>query len=153
MNMRWAIFLLCLCAGCAHTPAPMTIPDYEPKGPVASIDAQPHIVAQLEPELVEYPGLGVHLVANVAEETYCYHERFYCFFGGRWFRAEAIAGPWNALSMKYVPIAIYRVRGHLPPSLEAEAREENRSARISLVSFQLVNPAPAGDPPDLVETK
>lgn len=138
--------LLLVCAGCAHTPAPMTIPDYVPKDEVVSIADQPRIVAELEPELVEYPGLGVHLVANVTEETYCYHDRFYCFLQGRWFRAEAIGGPWDAVSMKYVPVAIYRVRGHLPPKLELEAREEGKPARISLVSFRLVEPPAASKP-------
>jgi len=142
------MLLLAMCAGCAHTPAPMTIPEYVPEDEVASIDVQPRIVAEIEPELVEYPGLGVQLVANVAEETYCYHDRFYCFVEGRWFRSEAMRGPWGAVSMKYVPVEIYRVRGHLPPSLEEEARERNKSARISLVSFQLVEPQRSAEDPD-----
>ncbi|MHC4848265.1 MAG: hypothetical protein ACYTEG_07410 [Planctomycetota bacterium] len=113
MRISGALILLLTCAACAHTPAPMTIPDYEPE-------------------------LGVSYVANVEEETYRYHDRFYCFVDGRWFRADAMSGPWGRLSMKYVPVAIYRVRGHLPPALEKRARSENKQARVSLVSFQLV---------------
>ena len=138
MRISGALILLLTCAACAHTPAPMTIPDYEPEDEVVSIDAHPRTIADLEPELVEYPGLGVSYVANVEEETYRYHERFYCFVDGRWFRADAMSGPWDLLSMKYVPVAIYRVRGHLPPALEKRARAENKQPRISLVSFQLV---------------
>jgi hypothetical protein len=118
----------------------MTIPAYQPETEAVAIDARPRSIADLEPQLVEYPGLGVSYVANVEEETYCYHERFYCFVDGRWFNADTIGGPWDLLSMKYVPVAIYRVRGHLPPALEKRQRDANREARISLVSLQLVEP-------------
>jgi len=140
MKSRGATILLAVCAACAHTPAPMTLPEYEPHAAAAPAEAKPRVVAELEPELVPYPGVGVSLVANVREEAYCHHGSFYCFLEGRWFRAEEIGGPWEAVAMKYVPVAIYRVRGHLPPELEREAREKNREARVSLVSFRLIEP-------------
>jgi hypothetical protein len=144
MRILGAILPIAVCAACAQTPDPISIPPYRPDVASVPADAKPRAIEGVEPQLVEYPGLGVQLVANVEEETYCYHERFYCFVDGRWFRADALGGPWDVLSMKYVPVAIYRVRGHLPPELEKEARERNRAAKISLVSFQLV-PASRGE--------
>ena len=113
------------------------MPEYEPAALDDAVAKRPESV-YFEPELVPYPGLGVHYVANVEEETYSYQDRFYCFLSGRWFRADAMSGPWDRLSMKYVPVAIYRVRGHLPPALDEKAREERNSAELSLVSFQLL---------------
>jgi hypothetical protein len=73
----------------------------------------------------------------VREETYCYDKNYYCYLGGRWFHAATMAGPWDALSMKYVPVAIYRVRGHLPPELEQQAHDERKRTLISLASFSV----------------
>jgi len=126
-----------LLAACASRPEPISLPDYEPEAEQSAFAKRPESV-YFEPELVPYPGVGVQFVANVEEETYQYQERYYCFLGGRWFRADTMSGPWNALSMKYVPVAIYRVRGHLPPALEKKAREERNSVELSLVSFQLI---------------
>jgi len=113
------------------------MPAYEPASSLDVVTRRPESV-YFEPELVPYPGLGVNYVANVEEETYAYQDRFYCFLGGRWFQADAMSGPWDRLSMKYVPVAIYRVRGHLPPALDRKAREERKTAELSLVSFQLL---------------
>jgi hypothetical protein len=126
-----------LFAACAHRPTPISMPDYDP-GPDEVVVTRRPASVYFEPELVPYPGMGVSYVANVAEETYQYEERFYCFLGGRWFKAATMGGPWDALSMKYVPVAIYRVRGHLPPALDDKARAAHKATEVSLVSFQLL---------------
>ena len=126
-----------LLAACAHPAAPISLPDYEPSTAETAAARRPESVF-FEPELVPYPGVGVQYVANVEEETYQYRDRFYCYLSGRWFRAETMGGPWDAVSMKYVPVAIYRVRGHLPPELDEKARAERKAAQVSLVSFQLL---------------
>jgi len=126
-----------LLAACAHHTAPISLPDYDSATVETASARRPQSVF-FEPELVPYPGVGVKYVANVEEETYQYRDRFYCFLGGRWFRAEAMGGPWDAVSMKYVPVAIYRVRGHLPPELDEKARADRKAAELSLVSFQLL---------------
>lgn len=118
----------------------MTIPEREPLQVEIPTHAQPRFEEDLEPELVPYPGLGVHFVANVKEETYSYRARYYCYLHGRWFMADAFGGPWEHVSMKYVPVSIYRVRGHLPPALEKLARDDRSKPKVSLVSFQLVPP-------------
>ena len=130
------LFVGLLLAACAHRPQPISMPEYEP-APEEAVARRPESV-YFEPELVPYPGLGVNYVANVEEETYAYQDRFYCFLSGRWFRADAMSGPWDRLSMKYVPVAIYRVRGHLPPALDKQARAQRKEAELSLVSFQLL---------------
>jgi len=131
------LFPVLVLAACATAPAPISMPDYEATLPEVSATETPRAV-YFEPDLVPYPGIGVSYVANVEEETYSYEQRFYCYQSGRWFHAGAMSGPWDQLSMKYVPVAIYRVRGHLPPALEARAREDRANERLSLVSFQLV---------------
>ena len=128
---------LLLVAACASRPKPISMPDYEASLPEVPPSKAPGAV-YFEPQLVPYPGIGVSFVANVEEETYAYEDGFYCYQAGHWFHASAMSGPWNQLSMKYVPVAIYRVRGHLPPALEQRARQERENERLSLVSFQLV---------------
>ena len=134
---KLSLIPLLLIAACVSRPVPISMPDYEATLPEVTAAESPNAVF-FEPDLVPYPGLGVSYVANVKEETYSYEESFYCYRAGRWFHAGAMSGPWDQLSMKYVPVAIYRVRGHLPPALEKRARENRENERLSLVSFQLV---------------
>jgi hypothetical protein len=114
----------------------MSLPDYMPAEIEVPTDERPTTGDGAAPELVPYPGLGVSYVANAAQETYSYDERFYCIVEGRWFRAKSAQGPWGPLSMKYVPVALYRVRGHLPPALERRVRAEQNAKQVALVSFK-----------------
>lgn len=126
-----AVFLL---AACASRPDPISLPDYEARLDAVPVDAMPSTSTPKKTVLVPYPGLGVNYVQHAEQETYHYDERYYCYVDGRWFQADSAAGPWGRLSMKYVPVALYRVRGHLPPKLEESARKSEPD--VALVSFK-----------------
>jgi hypothetical protein len=113
----------------------MSLPGYVPAVDEVPESEHPTVGDGAPADLVPYPGMGVSYVANSEQETYAYDKRFYCFVEGRWFRADAAQGPWGPLSMKYVPVALYRVRGHLPPALERRERERQKAARVALVSL------------------
>ncbi len=72
----------------------------------------------VDPVLVPYPGNEVEYVSNTKSETYHYRGTYYTYFDDAWFRARNLRGPWKFVEMKYVPSDLFRVRGHVPPSVE-----------------------------------
>lgn len=84
----------------------------------AAAPAETPDIDPVTPKLVPYPGLEVSYVANGDGDVYHLRGVFYTYFNGNWYFAKTMRGPWTYIQMKYVPSDIFRVRGHLPPSLQ-----------------------------------
>ena len=89
--------------------------------PVREFNVEPPAVqpktAAIAPELVGYPGIDVDYVTNAESETYHYRGTYYTYFDNAWFRARKLQGPWTFIEMKYIPSDLFRVRGHVPPTV------------------------------------
>jgi len=104
-----------LIAACA-SPAPrLSIPELALETPAPEV--RPEVTSD-SPRLVPYPGLEVSYVVNADGEVYHYRGVYYVFLNRSWFHARTLDGPWSFIEMKYVPSDLFRVRGHLPPSLQ-----------------------------------
>ena len=113
-HRRYACLTLVLLGAACAVQKPVTMPDYEIAA--RTPERAPDPVTRV-PRLVPYPGLDVSYVANADGEVYRYREVFYTYFDGNWFYAQRLSGPWVFIEMKYVPPDLFRVRGHLPPTL------------------------------------
>lgn len=117
MAEKMGIALLALALSgisCAAPQRPVTMPEVDIG---AQVPARAPDVRSTEARLVPYPGLDVSYVANTDGEVYFYRELFYTYFDGNWFYSPRVRGPWKFIEMKYVPPDLFRVRGHVPPSI------------------------------------
>ena len=102
-------------AACATRETSVRLPEhrFDAQPPSASPKALP-----VAGRLVDYPGIDVAYVAGADSETYLYKGVYYTYYQDNWFKADSIQGPWKFVEMKYVPGDVYRVKGHVPPSLD-----------------------------------
>ena len=104
------LILCVLVAGCA-TGSRVTMPEPAARPDAPETTPAGHIVV---PRLVRYPDSEVCYVTNAGGECYSLEGTYYRFQEGHWFYARGLTGPWTHIEMKYVPVALYRVRGQVP---------------------------------------
>ena len=67
------------------------------------------------PDLIPYPDSEVSCVANAGAPCYRFRDTYYRIVDSHWFYAHMLAGPWEHVEMKYVPVEVFRVCGTVPP--------------------------------------